>query len=324
VRSFTIILGLCLGLLLSQARAGSYPLTDGTTAVGELVTCRDEGVVIKKSDGTTQLLHWGDFTFEAIKQMHDDPSTTAAERNLMEPMLLDAPSPKGGASEIEVTPVQYPPRPTGNLGVFAILTSPMGWLILLVLYGANLFAAYEVAVFRNQPVASVCGLAAIPLFGVASPLYYLAQPSRRRPEDEYVEPNLPELSAPIALPAAGARPNPMPGIPPAAPAPAPVPAAPTPQSGLPAPVIFKKGDFSFNRRFFETKMPGFFRVVLSESDKDMVILVKSNRGDFLGKRIPRITQTELYLQVFKEEATAEEMIPFGEIMEVQLRHKDLG
>jgi hypothetical protein len=42
----------------------------------------------------------------------------------------------------------------------------------------------------------------------------------------------------------------------------------------------------------------------------------------VGRRIIRITPNELYLQVFKNEATADEMIPFSEISEVQIRHKD--
>jgi len=37
----------------------------------------------------------------------------------------------------------------------------MGLLILLVLYGANLLAAYDIARYRNRPVAVVCGLSAL-------------------------------------------------------------------------------------------------------------------------------------------------------------------
>ena len=104
--------------------------------------------------------------------------------------------------------------------------------------------------------------------------------------------------------------------------PIPVAAAPSPED-LPAPVVYQRGDFSFNRRFFETKLPGFFRVVLSPADKDLRIHIKAARGDFVGKRISRITPAELYLEVFKDSATADEMIPFVEIIEVQIRHKDL-
>jgi hypothetical protein len=105
-----------------------------------------------------------------------------------------------------------------------------------------------------------------------------------------------------------------------APPPADQPA--TAASTLPETVVFKRGEFSFNRRFFETKLAGFFRVVPSENQKDLVLQIDSGRGNFVGRRITRITPTELYLQVFKDNATADEMIPFGEILEVQIRHKD--
>ena len=98
------------------------------------------------------------------------------------------------------------------------------------------------------------------------------------------------------------------------------PAAPS----LPEPVIFRRGEFSFNRRFFETKLAGFFRLVPSEADKDMVVYIKASRGEFTGRRIVRITPSELFLQVFNNNATADEMIPFTEVLEVQVRHKDVA
>ena len=39
-------------------------------------------------------------------------------------------------------------------------------------------------------------------------------------------------------------------------------------------------------------------------------------------RISRITPNELYLEVIKNNVSAEEMIPFLEVTEVQIRHKD--
>src|SRR5581483_1289403 len=99
--------------------------------------------------------------------------------------------------------------------------------------------------------------------------------------------------------------------------PAAAPAETAPAAAAPATVTFKRGDFTFNRRFFETKMPGFFRLVPSEAEKDMVLYVKAARGEFVGKRIMNITQNEMTLQIFKENVTADEVIPFTEIMEVQ-------
>ena len=198
--------------------------------------------------------------------------------------------------------------------------------MLLILYGANLFAAYEIAVFRHQPLATVCGLAAIPVFGVASSIYFLAQPTRPSADDASSPSGAggsAVLRAHLACRSRAHGVGELPTFsPPEPPGPSPAAAAPA-QAELPAPLVFQRGDFSFNRRFFETKLAGFFRVVLSGADKDLLIHIKSTRGDFVGRRITRITPAELYLQVFKENATADEMIPFVEILEVQIRHKDL-
>jgi hypothetical protein len=217
----------------------------------------------------------------------------------------------------------------------AMFGSPVGLFILLVLYGANLYAAYEVAVYRGQPTSTVCGLAAIPFLGVLSPIVFIAMPNKVArldwvPEEQSrfqaiapptdVGPS-PAENVPVALaPAPPARPaTAYKTTYTTAASPGPEPAA----AALPEPIVFRRGDFSFNRRFFETKLAGFFRLVPSEADKDMVVFIKSGRGEFAGRRIIKITPNELYLQVFHDNATADEMIPFVEILEVQIRHKDL-
>jgi hypothetical protein len=86
--------------------------------------------------------------------------------------------------------------------------------------------------------------------------------------------------------------------------------------------VFPRGQFTFNRRFFETKFPGFFGMIRRDADKDMVLLVKSSRGEFVAHRISRITANEIYLDVRKGAASQEVSVPFGEIREVQLKHKD--
>jgi len=315
-----------MGLLLLGADGGTYALTDGTGVSGEPVNYDQVGVMLKK-DADTYLprISWGKFTDEALRQLRDDTKNPQS-RAIVEQMIFDdIRSEKTVLPKITIQkPVLSAPA-SGHLGVAAIFSSPLGWGMLLILYGANLFAAYEVAVFRNQPVPTVCGLAAIPLFGVASPIFFLALPTR----------------PPLAADSFGGAPVQASYTPPPLPA-----AAPAASEGfetfadrgragqsavedtsseldLPAPVVYRRGDFSFNRRFFETKLAGFFRVVLSEADKDMLIRIKAVRGDFVGRRITRITPAELYLQVFQDSATADEMIPFVEIQEVEIRHKDL-
>jgi hypothetical protein len=189
------------------------------------------------------------------------------------------------------------------------------------LYGANIYAAYEIAFFKNLPFAMVCGAAAVVPF--LAPIIFLFIPGR----PDYLTALHAERVAGMAQQEVAAHEQvegegyehaeQNPGIEftmPAEPVSAPAPANPS--------VTFRKGEFTFNRRFFETKMPGFFRVVPSESDKDMVLQVKAMRGEYIARRISKITQSEIHLETFKEHATAEEIVPFTEIQEVSIRHKD--
>ena len=54
-------------------------------------------------------------------------------------------------------------------------------------------------------------------------------------------------------------------------------------------------------------------------EKDLLLIVKSARGEHVGARLSRIDPNELYLQIRDGAATADVMIPFNEIYEVQIR-----
>jgi hypothetical protein len=317
MRRFVVILFCLLAMTAALATAGTFPLTDGTTIVGSPDTIVDKGVVFKLSnDEYSPQIRWEQFTPEALKELMAEAKTDA-QRELLEPMVENIPQDVAKRKEIVIKPIQAPDRPQSGGGIFALFGSPVGWMILLALYGANLFAAYEVHVYRRQPLAIVCGLAAIPFLGLLSPIIYGAMPTQQ-PPPESAAPEAP-LEEEAAAPEAAAGES--------APTPQAAASAASPPSGtsapaLPEPVVFKRGDFSFNRRFFETKFAGFFRVVPSEAEKDLVLKIIGARGKFVGRRIARITPNELYLQVVNNNASAEEMIPFLEIAEVQILHKD--
>ena len=79
----------------------------------------------------------------------------------------------------------------------------------------------------------------------------------------------------------------------------------------------------FNRRFFETKFSGFFSTIRREADKDTVLLVKTPRARSLKpQRITRIAANEVHFEVCRGDARQEVMVPFGEIQEIQLKHKE--
>ena len=90
--------------------------------------------------------------------------------------------------------------------------------------------------------------------------------------------------------------------------------------GTMTPGVFKRGDFTFNRRFIETKFSGFFRVVPIEAEKDLVLIVRTNKNEFLAKRVTRISTNEMHLQLLR--GGVEQMVQFAEITELQIRHKD--
>jgi hypothetical protein len=89
-----------------------------------------------------------------------------------------------------------------------------------------------------------------------------------------------------------------------------------------ATTTYQRGQFTFNRRFIETKFPGFFGVIRRDADKDMVLVIKCSRGEYIGQRISRIAANDLHLQVQRGHASEEVMIPFVEIQEIKLKHKD--
>lgn len=332
------------GLFLSPAFAGSFPTVDGGVINGDVYAVKDEGVMIKSPDGTyLPKQTWDKFTQDGLKALLPE-GKSAADRAIIESLIDDPPKTARAPKEIVVKPVAFPPRPSReHLGFLAMFSSPLGLMMILVLYAATILAGYEVAIYKDQPIGMVCGLAAIPVAGVLSPVAFFFLKTRPPAPEPFHAGPAPRLMSDRSAPAvitsdlAGASPAPVSSV---LAAPAPVAsqlAAPQslakavglapearPAQNLPAPVVFSRQDFSFNRRFFETKMVNFLKLVPSTSDKDLVLWIKSARGEFTGRRITQITPADLRLQVFKGGATADETIPFVEIFEVQIRHKDFA
>jgi hypothetical protein len=84
------------------------------------------------------------------------------------------------------------------------------------------------------------------------------------------------------------------------------------------PATYKRGDVEFNRQFFERTFPLFFRVARSDGDKDLVLSIKSSKGEVIGSRITRISASEMGIAALKGH---EVQVRFSDISEVQLRPK---
>src|SRR5207247_1290731 len=148
--------------------------------------------------------------------------------------------------------VEHPTRITPKPGIIAGFFTPIGFLIFLSFWGTSLYAGYEVARFREHPVKLVCGVSAVaPVIG---PIVFLCL---KRKEE-----NLDHISNAGGDAGGTGAPPGLTGE-----------AAPEPETpATPQTVIYKRGEFTFNRRFIETKFAGFFRLVPSEAERDLILV----------------------------------------------------
>jgi hypothetical protein len=132
-----------------------------------------------------------------------------------------------------------------------------------------------------------------------------------------------EAAAAVAAKAAADTVNPMQGDP--AQHPAGLKLHHEPEAAKPAhppPTVYQRGQYTFNKRFIETKFTGFFSVVRRDAEKDMILILKTARGEYHGERISRIAANDLHLEVHRGGASEEILIPFTEIKEIIVKHKD--
>ena len=286
-------------------------MTDGTSLTGDVISYNDNGIVFRlEGDKYSQRVPWTKFSQDALKQLANNPKI----RLLAEPFIETAPvverTKKAEVKVHEVSRLELPPKQS----LFgALFSSSVGLVVLMLIYAANIFAGYEIAVVRARPIAQVMGVAVVlPILG---PIIFLVLPAR-------VESARTAASRPEAAPHTFAVPS----------AAQPVAAGihiveaswqkEAPAAGPGTPQVFQRGQFTFNRRFFETKFSGFFAMFRREAEKNLVLTVKTGRALFVVERITRIATNEMHVEIAQGTGKQEIMVPFSEIVEVQLKPKD--
>lgn len=296
----------CLLLVVtSLTPAGQYHLTNGDIIGGEPVSFTDEGVAFRLDiGGHSPHIRWAKFTQESLKELLKNPEGMKfGEVFLDEPE--EDPNARPAEPEIRPNPVENRvPRHTG-VGFVEAWTTPGALFILLVLYGANLFAAFEIAHFRQRPAAVVCGVSA--LLPVIGPILFLSLPGAEDTVEE-APPEMPD--APVPVPQ-GSRPPEMAsaggglGL---------AKAAQAAAGGGAEPSVYKRGDFTFNRRFVETKFASFFSLIAKDN---LVLVIRTNKNEFVAKRVSRISTNEMHVQLLR--GNTEQMVPFADILEFHVR-----
>lgn len=293
--------------------AKDFKLIDGSTIIGEASDGNDYGVVFRLSTGGfSKRISYSKFTQEALKLLAEDDKL----KPLAEPFIEVPPEPKPKPKPIVLREVARVDRPVGRTSFFSSFTAPMGLAVLALLYIANLVAGYEIAIYRNRPVAVVCGLSAfLPLLG---PLIFLVSPSlEEEAAGEAVAPPAPEEAATGDSSSGSLGKGMVPGGGTALK----VASAGKGPSSKAETRVFNRGEVEFNRRFIETTFQGFFRVVPNEAERDLVLVIKTAKHEFVGRRITRISANEFFLQLLGG-AGKEVSISFGELAQIAIRHKD--
>jgi hypothetical protein len=297
--------------LTSVAHAEVLDLTDGTTINGEIVLpATAEGLNFRIAQGKYQRVPWNKFTQPALLELARNPKLVS----FVEPFIEQPEEEKVKKTEIVIKPAERLERPEKGGLLAALFHTNVGLAALLVLYAAGIFAAYEVSVIRAYPALLVCGVCA--LFPIIGQIVFLCLPTRiAEPTDKTAEEAAKkaahmEVQTRIGASAAGA------GLRIAE------QSEVFSEEALPETQVFQRGKTTFNRRFFETKFSGFFGIVRRDTDKDMLLTVKTQRNEYLAQRITRITGNEMYVEVRKGSSAEEVMVPFDEVKEVTLKHKN--
>ncbi len=308
---------LSVSLALAAAGAAEFKLITGDVYRGDLSAADNDGIVVRLETGEfSPRIDWAKLSDETLRQLLENPRAKPFAEPLVEPTEVFVPV---KVKEIAVRPVTgRVALPEGvKKGLLSALISPNGLILLIALFFANLYAAFEVARFKWRPVALVCGLSAV--LPVVGWVIFLVLPRVSVAEQESAtDAAVANTSVSVGTSAPSANEAPRGGA-----------AAALGLSkasggsggggGDGGPKVFKRGETTFNRRFFETQFPTFFRVVATEADKDQVIDVAAGKSSVVASRISRISATEIH---FKTANNQEIGVNFADMTQVTLRHKD--
>lgn len=286
---------------LAQITPTTLKLADGGTVVGRIISAKDQYVQVSLDTPgatTTTNIPWGRLSQETLQTLATNRTAGPYASIFVDPKI--PPRNARAAKKITIKPPPRLDRPQDG----SLFASPVMLTLLFIIYAASIYAGWEIGVFRQWPPAVTALMGAIlPIIG---PAIFLAMPTRRPKEEAPVE--MPVMAEEVPVAAEEVPPEPVEQQP--------------AQPAVPEVVVYPRGQFTFNRRFFETKFAGFLKMVPGEAERDKVILIKSARGEYTGHRFSKVEPNEVYLQVRKGGATEEIMIPFNEIFEVQVKQKD--
>lgn len=310
-----VIFMICAVIYCSGAEQITLKLTDGTTITGEIgkSSFNADGVALIQSGGMYgRRIPWKNLSQESLKKLANNPDAQKYVEPYIEFEIDVKPKERPAPKVINFKPVPKIERPKPVSMFSALFQSPVTIAFLLLIYLANIYAGYEVAIFKNRPAILVCAVSAIlPCLGLIIFLVLPAVPPK--PAEELAE----EVAEGVVEEAEQINGQGQESV---------VQTIEQTQETKPAEpqvISYLRGQYTFNRRFFETKFAGFIGPVKSEEVKDKVVEVVTLRGTYVADRFTKLMPNEIFLLVKKGDASEEVMIPFVEIREIHIKHADM-
>lgn len=299
-------------------QATDYKLVDGTVLSGErVVSASDAGVVLALADGNiSSRTPWNKFSQEALKKFDAEFTTntrvTAQTKLLIKNLIIriEPPVNAGATNEMEaplpvvpevikaprppLTKVEGFERPLADPSFFAAMSSSMGVLAVLIVLAANFFAAFEIAIYKDRPLALVMGVSVVPIIG---PLVFLCMPAAKQGSSKSVataEEPLREVGGQKQAVATAAPEN-------------------------PDSVFYRPGEVTINKRFIETKLSGFMKMVPTGDYKNLWLAVRTADGEFWTQNITKISQESMTVKTPVENVWDHREVSYFQIQELEIR-----
>ncbi|HEU6448163.1 MAG TPA: hypothetical protein VFV23_06990 [Verrucomicrobiae bacterium] len=313
-RIYWIVFGLCLCVLPLPAE--TLQLADGNSLTGDIINFNDNGMTLRTPAETYTNVFWTKLSQETLKQLAKNPKMTA----MVEPFIETPPATRAKKAEIQVHDVNRIKNPPAQSIIGAMFSSSVGIILILLIYAANIYAGFEVAIFRARPIGMVMGISAV--LPVLGPILFLSMPTYvpPAPVDETVPMEPQQFIVPGQAPAAGEAHATAAQWQAASETSSQAGAQVAEQPKAP-PQVFQRGQFTFNKRFFETKFSGYFGMARTGEAKNFDLFVRTAAGMFQVNRVTRITANDVHLETMQGGTVREIMAPFADIQEIQLRPK---
>ncbi|HXA44843.1 MAG TPA: hypothetical protein VNZ25_05010 [Candidatus Angelobacter sp.] len=294
MRKLTFLLGFCCFVVAAGLRADTVTLVDGTSMTGDVLRFDDAGLMLRLPDNTYTNLAWSQFSQDSLKELSQNQKIARIVEPFIEPNEPQRPA----QQEITVKPVTRLELPAHPSLIGGIVQSPVGLMVLLVLYGANLVAAFEIALFKLRKPAEVMGLSAIlPVIGPIIFMFMGEKPAAPPPE----------LPTEVVTAPAGTVGGPQTEVPI-------LEFTHKAEEKKPEPQIYARGKFTLNKRFVETKFAGFVGQPKGDAINFSMEL-KTAKEQYAVDRILQVTATEVVLEtVQRTQAT----VLLTDILEIKL------